>query len=130
MAKGLDGLLSAFRAGERVYMGGSTGEVTELIRALAEGRVPPLHLTTSFVPGVNVMPAQLVPGTRITNPFPLRTDAPVTHLALPYSGYGAWLMEQQFDTCVVHVAPPVRGRRASLGSAWNSRQVSSSGRRG
>lgn len=117
MAKGLDELLSAFRVGERVFMGGSTGEVTELIGALAEGRVPPMHLTTSFVPGVNVMPAHLVPGTRITNPFPLRTDAPVAHLALPYSGYGAWLMDQQFDTCVVHVAPPVRGRRASLGSA-------------
>ena len=117
MSKGLDGLLSAFRTGERVFMGGSTGEVTALTQALAEGRVPPLDLTTSFVPGVNVMPAHLVPGTRITNPFPLRTDAPVEHLALPYSGYGDWLRGQRFDTCVVQVSPPVRGRRASLGSA-------------
>ena len=117
MSKGLDRLLSAFRVGERVFMGGSTGEVIALTQALAEGRVPPLNLTTSFVPGVNVMPAHLVPGTRITNPFPLRTDAPVDHLALPYSGYGDWLLGQRFDTCVVHVSPPVRGRRASLGSA-------------
>ena len=117
MSKGLDRLLSAFRVGERVFMGGSTGEVIALTQALAAGRVPPLDLTTSFVPGVNVMPAHLVPGTRITNPFPLRTDAPVDHLALPYSGYGDWLLGQRFDTCVVHVSPPVRGRRASLGSA-------------
>ena len=117
MVKALDGLLSAFRAGERVFMGGSTGEVTELTKALADGRMPPLDLTTSFVPGVNVMPAHLVAGTRITNPFPLRTDVPVDHRALPYSGYDEWLQGQQFDTCVVHVSPPVRGRRASLGSA-------------
>ena len=114
---GLERLLSALRKGERLFMGGSTGEVAPLTAALSEGRLPPLDLTTSFVPGVNVMPAHLPPGTRIANPFPLRTDATVDHLALTYSGYAAWVAGQTFDSCVVHVAPPVRGRRASLGTA-------------
>lgn len=114
---GFDRLRSAFRAGERVFMGGSTGEVVPLTAALADDAVPWIDLTTSFVPGVNTMPAHLPAGSRITNPFPLRTDVPVDHLALPYSGYADWLARQSFDTCVVHVAPPSRGRRASLGSA-------------
>lgn len=114
---GLEQLLSALKQGERLYMGGSTGEVAPLTAALAAGRLPPLALITSFVPGVNVMPAYLPPGTRIANPFPLRTDATVDHIALPYSGYATWVAGQVFDTCVVHVAPPAHGRRASLGTA-------------
>ena len=114
---GLEQLLSTLKQGERLYMGGSTGEVAPLTAALAAGRLPPLDLTSSFVPGVNIMPAHLPPGTRIANPFPLRTDATVDHIALPYSGYAAWVARQVFDTCVVHVAPAAHGRRASLGTA-------------
>ncbi len=114
---GLRRLLAALHPGERVFMGGSAAEVIPLTSALATGSAPPLDLTTSFVPGVNQMPAHLAPGTRITNPFPLRTDVAVTHLALPYSAYGDWIAGQVFDTAVVHVSPPAHGRRASLGCA-------------
>ena len=112
---GLTALLSAFREGERVFMGGSGGEVVPLTEGLGSGRVPALDLTTSFVPGINSIPAHLPDGMRLANPFPLRSDAHVTHLALPYSGYAAWVAQQQFDTAVVQVSPPRTARRASLG---------------
>ena len=108
----LEGLL---RQGERVFMGGSAGEVIPLTDALAAGRLPPFELITSLVPGVNPAPAGLPPGMQLTNPFPL---GPVgRHLPLSYGGYCNWLAGQRFDTCVVQVAPPRRGRMASLGVA-------------
>ncbi len=114
-ATGLAALLSAFREGERVFMGGSGGEVVPLTEGLGSGQVPALDLTTSFVPGINAIPAHLPEGMRLTNPFPLRSNAQTAHLALPYSGYAAWVAQQQFDTVVVQVCPPRAGRRASLG---------------
>lgn len=98
-------------------MGGSCGEVISLTRALAAGAAPPLDLVTSFVPGINRMPAELPPGMRITNPFPVGSSAALTLRAEPYSDYAAWVAGQIFDTVIVHVAPPKRGRRASLGAA-------------
>lgn len=110
----LIGLLGAVSPGERIFMGGSSGEVIPFTTALAEGRLPPLNLTTSFVPGVNFMPAQIPEGTTLTNPFPMATKGAVRALPLSYGEYSAWLANQSFDACIVQVAPPVRGRMASL----------------
>lgn len=115
--RGLAALAAALRKGERVFMGGSTAEVVPLTTALGSGDVPALDLTSSLVPGMNPLPAQLPAGMRLTNPFSVTTDAPVRHLALSYGGYCSWLSRQDFDTCIVHVAPPRRGRMASLGTA-------------
>lgn len=112
---GLTRLLSALRSDERVFMAGSSGEVIALTRALGEGTAPPLDLVASYVPGINAVPAQMTPGTRITNPFPIRNEVPVTHLALPYSHFGHWLAGQMLDTAIVQVAPPAQGKHASLG---------------
>lgn len=98
-------------------MGGSTGEVIPVTSAFASGELPAVDLTTSFVPGINAMPSALPDGMRITNPFPVATNAPVTVFAQTYSAYGKWLAQQSFDLSVLHVAPPVDGHFASLGSA-------------
>ena len=103
--------------GARVFMGGSTGEVLPVTSAFASGDLPAVDLTTSFVPGINAMPAALADGMRITNPFPVTTNAPVTVSSDSYSAYGKWLARQSFDLSILHVAPPADGRFASLGSA-------------
>lgn len=111
----LAGLLGAVSLGDRVFMGGSAGEVIPFTNAIVDGLLPPLDLTTSLAPGVNVMPAEVPPGTTVTNPFPMTTSGEVRALLLSYGGYTAWLATQSFDICIVQVAPPVRGRMASLG---------------
>lgn len=98
-------------------MGGSAGEVIPFTEALGAGQLPPLNLTTSFVPGVNPMPEKIRAGTSLTNPFPMKTTGDVRILPLSYGGYSSWLATRSFDSCIVQVAPPVRGRMASLGCA-------------
>lgn len=114
---GIAALTACLTPGERVFMGGSAGEIRPLTAAFAAGDAPPVDLVTSFVPGINTMPQDMPPGMRITNPFPLTTAARVCHLPLSYGGYCGWLTRQNFDICIVQVAPPRRGRRASLGVA-------------
>lgn len=76
-----------------------------------------MHLTSSLVPGINDLPAALPEGNRFTNAFPVPAVPTARALPLSYGGYVSWLATQSFDTCVVQVAPPSRGRLASLGCA-------------
>ncbi|GHF67184.1 acetyl-CoA hydrolase/transferase family protein [Seohaeicola zhoushanensis] len=110
-------LISGFRPGERVFMIGSTGAVLPFLDAFASGDLPPLHLTSSLVPGVNDLPAALPDESRLTNAFPVPGLPASRAMPLSYGGYLSWLASQTFDTCIVQVAPPARGRVASLGCA-------------
>lgn len=114
---GLKKILSALRPGDRVFMAGSTGEVAPFTHAITSGHVPPLELTSSFVPGINVMSTSLPDGTTLTNPFPMATSGNVKPLLLSYGGYTSWLKRQVFDICIVPVASPNKHNRASLGTA-------------
>lgn len=114
-----------FTPGERVFLPGSAAEITPLMEALCAPGAPPLALTTSFVPGINPLPMAGLPmGTTIAGVFsqPGTGEAQragrFAHLALSYSEFLHHLRERlDFDTCILHVAPPDGNGRCSLGVA-------------
>lgn len=114
---GFSALRGAFQSGEQVFMMGSGGLVQPLMDAFTDGELPPVNLTSSLVPGVNTMPKNLPAGSTLTNAFPVPNLPEVRAMPLSYGGFSNWLGLQNFDTCVVQVAPPTRGRMASLGCA-------------
>lgn len=118
-------LALSFAPGERVYIPGAAAEVASLMEALCAAEAPPLAITTSFVPGINPLPlADLPAGTTIASIFsqPGTGEAQRTgrfaHLALSYSAFLRHIRERlDFDTCILHVAPPDENGRCSLGAA-------------
>ena len=123
---GLRDLVARLSPGERVYLPGSAGETIGLADALCEEAAPPLALTASYVPGINPFPvAKLPPGTTLTSMFaqpgaPRAQEAGVfRHIPLSYGTFGALLKSRRvnFDTAIVHVAPPDAEGRCSLGPA-------------
>lgn len=118
-------VVRGFSPGERVFLPGSTGESAAFTEALCATDAPPLAITASFVPGINPVPlARLPEGSTFAcmfSPAPDRTAKPrarFRHLPLSYGAFTAHLRDRlSFDACVVHVAPPDREGRCSLGVA-------------
>ena len=118
----LTALAELLTPGERVYLPGSTGEPPDLTDALLGESAPPLAITATYVPGVNAVPVErFSPGTTWTSMFAPPTVAQAQgsgifrHLPLSYSAFARHLQTNlQFDTCIVHVAPPEVGNAASL----------------
>jgi acyl-CoA hydrolase len=118
-------LAGSIARGERLFIAGSAGEPTALLRAwiddpdLTRG----IDVTTSFVPGINQARADHFHATaRISSIFPLPGRAPGQRpvTLLPYSYFGvarALAADHPIDTVVVHVTPPDRNGRCSFGPA-------------
>ena len=121
----MDAIAAAFRPGEHIYLAGSCSEATTLVQALlAEPeRTRGLHLTTSFVPGINTLdPSRLHSEARLTGLFmqPAWRGAQhagrYRHVPASYSGFVRLVREQlRFDTCVLQVSPPDAQGQCSLG---------------
>lgn len=116
-------ILPSLRAGESVFLPGSTGEVAALSAALAAGQGPALDITASFVPGINPSLAGKLPdGTRFTSPFAGgarggQAAGAMRQLPLSYGAFRRHIERSRFDAIVVQVAPPDATGRASLGAA-------------
>ena len=119
----LDTLINAFVPGERVFLPGSAGEILPLSDAMAS--LPPLAITSSFVPGINRLRLdQLSPGSSWTGLFaqpgpPGAQEAGLfRHLVQSYGAFAQTLAHgTPFDNCLVHVAPPDADGMCSLGAA-------------
>lgn len=121
----LSALAALLTPGERVFLPGYTGEPAGLTDALFTPDAAPLHVTASYVPGVNVVPVDLFPpGTTYTSTFAqpalagAQSRGVFHHLPLSYSAFTRHLqLNLRFDTCIVHVAPPDASGLCSLGPA-------------
>ena len=121
----LQALAALLRPGERIYLPGSTGEAPGLTEVLFCENAPPLDVTASFVPGVNAVPVERFPaGTTWTSMFAPPTIAEAQssgvfrHLPMSYSAFARRLRDNlNFDTSIVHVAPPDEAGRCSLGTS-------------
>lgn len=116
-------LCRALEPGSQVYLPGSAAEVAALSQRLATPDAPPLHITQTFIPGINpTLAGKLPPGSSWTGPFAsgprgAQAGGLVGQLPCSYAGFRRHLERSRFDVTVVHVAPPQRGRLASLGPA-------------
>lgn len=117
--EGLAAILARLTPGERVFLPGSAAEIPALTDALFRPDAVALDITASFVPGINPMPEGALPeGGRFANPFAMRPASPgFVQMPFSYGAYARALSRMAFDTCILHVAPPDRQGRASLGPA-------------
>lgn len=105
----------------RVFLAGSAGEPLSVSTDILSR--PNLSLVTSFVPGINRLSAAMIgPGTTVSGPFmapslqAAQRAGSYRHLPVSYSGMVKYLGSlDPFDLCFVHVAPPDRHGRCSLG---------------
>lgn len=116
-------IMRILRPGDRIYLPGSTGEICALSAALARQDAPFLHVTATFVPGINPVLAGKLPGEgSFTGPFASgprggQAAGAFRHMALSYGAFRRYLEQVSFDAIVVQVAPPDATGRASLGVA-------------
>ena len=119
-------LLDLIKPGMTIYVPGSSGEPTALLRQLACAPevCAGVHFITSFVPGINDFDlSTLGAGTRFTaffmHPSLRHADAEgqVHLLELPYSGIAQWLAEYPIDLALVQVSAEVRSGFFNLGPA-------------
>jgi acyl-CoA hydrolase len=116
-------IVSALRPGERVYLPGSTGESSALTEALCSEGPPALDITSTFVPGINPFPGDRLPrGTVWQTPFAAaprgsQESGRLAHLPMSYGSFARHIARSEFDTAILHVAPPDKAGRASLGTA-------------
>ena len=121
----IDSFVRSLDKGTRIFLPGSAAESAPLTDELCAADAPPLDITASFVPGINPMPIDLLlQGSALTcifaHPGTSAAQALGTfrHLPLSYSGFARHIADTlTFDICVVHVAPPNRDGRCSLGAA-------------
>lgn len=121
----LDALAALLEPGERTFLPGSTGEPPGLTEALFQPDATPLQITSSYIPGINVMPVERFPiGTVATSMFASHTVASaqargcVRHVPMGYGAFVRHLTDTlTFDTCIVHVSQPDRDGHCSLGPA-------------
>ena len=124
-AASLQALAALLASGERVFLPGSTGDPAGLGDALFREGAPPLTVTSSYVPGVNTVPAERFPkGTIWTGMFahPNAAGAQARgvyrHLPISYGAFANHVHNHlQFDTTIVHVAPPDADGNCSFGPA-------------
>jgi hypothetical protein len=110
-----------FRRGQSVFLPGSSGAPGRL--AEAAFAAPGFEITTSFIPGVNAIPA-LAEGARCTGFFmqpgmgPGQRARQFRHLPLSYATTLKYFDEiPPFETCLVQMTPPDRAGLCSLGPA-------------
>lgn len=119
--------LASLSAGERVFVGGSSGQPAGLLEALLadRDRIAPVEFTTTFVPGINSLPIDdLGASLRFSGPFlqpgwrRAHAEGRYRHLPQSYAGLLKRILEGPlFDAVVLQVSPPdVRGL-CSLGPA-------------
>ncbi|SMH30736.1 acetyl-CoA hydrolase/transferase family protein [Mesorhizobium australicum] len=114
-------IISSIPHGSSVFLPGSAAEIRSLSTALVAPDAPPLHLTTSYVPGINPTLAGKLPnGGRLAGPFAagprgVQASGSMNHLPMSYGTFRRHLPSANFDWLVVHVAPPDGNGRASLG---------------
>lgn len=115
-------LVRNLRGDRRVFLPGSAGEVVGLVDALRAEAAPSLHITASFVPGINPLPFGGLPD--VTGLFAQSGMAGAQasgHFRQLVTSYGAYVDDLRagpgFDTTVVQVAPPDAEGRCSMGLA-------------
>jgi acyl-CoA hydrolase len=119
--EGIAAIIARLQPGERIYVPGSAAEVPALTQALIADNAPPLAVTATMVPGINSYPKTPIrAGTTWDNPFVIvpaggQQSGQFRHMPLSYGGFRRALAGMQFDTCIVHVAPPDASGQASLG---------------
>lgn len=109
-----------FKSGDRIFVPGASGEPTALVQRIFGADV---HVTTSFLPGVNALNAATFgDDTRVSGLFMQRPlaaaqrDGRFRHLPLSYAAMLKYLREgAPFDVCVVQVTPPDNAGRCWLG---------------
>ncbi len=123
----LDQLADALSPGELVYIPGSAGEPTPLLDLWLDDpdRTQGVQFLTSFVPGINAFDVDRLHSSAVVTGLFMQPALQAAqaagrfrHLPLGYSGFVRHLREHPgVDTCVVHVTPPDRSGRCSLGPA-------------
>lgn len=116
-------LVRHFTAGERVFVPGSAGEAPGLLAAIC-AEAPPLDLTVSFVPGINLLPLDALPAGSIARSMfaqpaskGAQAEGRFRQSPASYGAFAKQLATGRFDTLVVHVAPPDGHGQCSLGVA-------------
>ena len=114
--------LALFKAGESLYIPGASAEPVALTRSLSKNKeqLPALHITHSFIPGINRSElASASNNIHETCFFPrnreLMQQGQVTFLPLSYFGVQRFLRSQSFDWACLQVAPPDADGNCSLG---------------
>lgn len=124
---GLDAVLDLLSEGTQVYFSGSAAAPVDLVAALEADpeRSRGVNLTTSFVPGINVMDIErLHASARISGLFmqpafrAARREGRFRHLPLSYYGFVNHIAERFApDVCVATVSAPNGQGLVSLGVA-------------
>lgn len=119
-------VLDAISPGDRVFIGGSSGEPTALLNAWNEDadRTRDLSILATAVPGLNRLDlARWHPTARVAG-FMMQTALRAEHragrfrhLPMSYSAAQSWLENALFDVCVVQVSTPNAAGQFSLGPA-------------
>jgi 4-hydroxybutyrate CoA-transferase len=119
-----DRLPELLRPGMTVFVQGSSGEPTPLLRALAAAPAANagVHYVGCLIPGLNVIdPASFHPDARLTSFFVFGDIAKshaagrVRFLPLHYSGIWQYLSELPIDLALIQVTPPDDRGQCSLG---------------
>ena len=123
----VDAMADTFRPGECLYLPGSAGEPTALIATLVDqpARSRGMRIVSSAVPGINPLPIDaLDPTAEVTGLFMqpglrrAQREGRFHNLPLSFAGFVEHVQNRLvIDTCVVHVAPPDKAGRCSLGAA-------------
>lgn len=120
----MESIPSLFRAGDQIFMPGSSAEPTPVIETLAAAgdALPDIHVTNSFVPGVNTLPLAAanshIDETAIfPRGGPLLDSNRIRQMPLSYFGFSRYLGTRQFDWAVVHVSAPNESGEVSLGTS-------------
>ncbi|WP_288251471.1 acetyl-CoA hydrolase/transferase C-terminal domain-containing protein [uncultured Hydrogenophaga sp.] len=123
MSKTCEQALQALRPGMHLYVAGSVSEPRTLLLALAASphALAGVHVTTSFVPGLNHLGAQAF--TQAASVRVLMAGPPLLralgkrlrYVPMPWSQASAWLSSQRFDMAWFQATPPDARGRCSLG---------------
>ncbi|WP_460451040.1 acetyl-CoA hydrolase/transferase family protein [Alsobacter sp. SYSU BS001988] len=118
------GLVRLLSPGDRVFLPGAGAEVPALMDALCAPDAPTLHITASFVPGINPVPLERLPegstwSSTFAQPTPAGSQASgrFRHLPMSYGVFASHLRGAEFDVGFVHVSPPDGQGVCSLGVA-------------
>jgi len=121
-----DDAVRALRPGQRVYFQGGPGECAAFYTALRDnpGLSNGVELWSCLIPGINTRDYGALPGNVTLTTFMASpalemsiASGRTTLKAMPYSEIGELMAAAEFDVAVLHVAPPDRDGRCSLGLA-------------
>lgn len=116
----LQRLLAQFKAGEQIFIPGTSAQPSVLLEALAAqaNNLPPLNFVTSFIPGINPQPlSNLSDQFSEIAFFPYENAPRLKYIPLSYYGVCNYLYGQHFDWAVLHLSKPDQRGFCSLGTA-------------